>query len=141
MSEYTNAIMTAVVLPLLTVVTGYLVAFIKKKIAELEAKINNQKVNKYLDLAEDAVCTAVTAVSQTYVNTLKNNSQFDQTAQQAAFNKAKDKALVIMGTATQEVLKSLYNDFDAWLDSKIEYYVNTSKSSVSGVRLKLSSIQ
>ncbi|MCX7842803.1 MAG: ribosomal-processing cysteine protease Prp, partial [Clostridia bacterium] len=125
----------------LTVATGYLVAYIKKKIVELEEKINNQKVNKYLDIAEDAVCTAVTAVSQTYVNALKNNSQFDQTAQQAAFKMAKDKALVIMGTATQDVLKDLYNDFDAWLDSKIEYYVNTSKSSVSGVRLKLSSIQ
>lgn len=141
MSEYTNAIMTAVVLPLLTVATGYLVAYIKKKIAELEEKINNQKVNKYLDIAEDAVCTAVTAVRQTYVDALKNSSQFDQTAQQAAFSMAKDKALAIMGTAAQQALKDLYEDFDAWLDSKIEYYVSAGKSPISGARLKLSSIQ
>lgn len=141
MNEYTNAIMTAVILPLLTIATGYLVAFIKKKTVELEEKINNQKISKYLGIAEDAVCTAVTAVSQTYVDALKNNSQFDQAAQQAAFKMAKDKALSIMGTAAQQALKDAYTDFDAWIDSKIEYYVNVSKSSMTGVTAKLLSAQ
>jgi uncharacterized protein YsxB (DUF464 family) len=135
--EYTDVIMTAVIIPLLTVATGYLVAFIKKKIAELEVKINSQKANKYLDIAEDAVCTAVTAVSQTYVDALKNNSQFDQAAQQEAFNRAKDKAIAIMGTAAQQALKEMYTDFDAWLDNKIEYYVNVSKSPIINTKLKL----
>jgi len=135
--EYTEVIMTAVIIPLLTVATGYLVAFIKKKIAELEVKINSQKANKYLDIAEDAVCTAVTAVSQTYVDALKNNSQFDQAAQQEAFNRAKDKAITIMGTAAQQALKEMYTDFDAWLDNKIEYYVNVSKSPMIGAKLRL----
>lgn len=137
MSEYTNVIMTAVVLPLLTVATGYLVAFIRKKIAELEEKINSQKANKYLDIAEDAVCTAVTAVSQTYVEALKNNSQFDKAAQQAAFNMAKNKALAIMGTVAQQALRAAYTDFDAWLDNKIEYYVNVSKASSAGANARL----
>lgn len=129
MNEYTNAIMTAVILPLLTIATGYLVVFIKKKTIELEEKINNQKVSKYLEIAEDAVCTAVTAVSQTYVDALKNNSQFDQVAQQAAFKMAKGKALAIMGTAAQQALKDAYTDFDAWIDGKIEYYVKSNSGS------------
>ncbi|NSW90195.1 MAG: hypothetical protein HPY74_05870 [Firmicutes bacterium] len=129
MSEYANAIITVVVLPLLTVATGYLVALIRKKIAELEEKINSQKVDKYLNIAEDAVCTAVTAVSQTYVEVLKNNSQFDKAAQQEAFNMAKNKALAIMGTAAQQALRAAYTDLDAWLDNKIEYYVNINKTS------------
>lgn len=78
-------------------------------------------------IAEDAVCTAVTAISQTYVDSLKKSGTFDQAAKEEAFAMAKQKSLAIMGTAGQAALKVTYSDIDAWIDAKIEYYVNVNK--------------
>lgn len=37
-----------------------------------------------------------------------------------AFQKAKDKALEILGDTTVTALGEIYGDFEAWLDTKIE---------------------
>ena len=37
-----------------------------------------------------------------------------------AFQKARDKALEILGDTTVKALGEIYGDFDAWLDTKIE---------------------
>ena len=93
----------------------------------VDHKIKDAAVTKHLGIAEDAVCTAVTAVSQTYVDSLKKQGTFDQAAREEAFALSKQKALEIMGTTGAEVLKGVYKDINPWLDSKIEYYVNTGK--------------
>lgn len=59
MNEYIGTIMTVVVIPILGVITPFVVSLIRKKTNEIEQKINNAQVSKYVNIAEDAVCTAV----------------------------------------------------------------------------------
>lgn len=133
MNETVNTILTTVVIPLAGVLTTYIVSLLRKKSKEVSDNINNVKVTKYVNIAEDAICTAVTAVSQTYVDELKKKGTFDQAAKDEAFVLAKQKALSIMGEGAQLTLKELYTDFNTWLDSKIEYYVNAGKTVKSTV--------
>lgn len=126
-NEIVNTVVKAVIIPLLPVLTAYLIALFKKKTAEAKQRIDNNDFDKYITIAEDAVCTAVNAVSQTIVDTAKKTGTFDQATREEAFNQSKEKALAIMGSAAQTALKEAYGDLDSWLDNKIEYYVRKEK--------------
>lgn len=127
-NELVSTLVSVVLIPVLPVLTGYLIALLRKKTAEAKQKIENDAFDKYITIAEDAVCTSVSAISQTIVDTAKKSGQFTQTAREEAFNSAKEKALTIMGAATQTALKEAYGDLDSWIDSKIEYYVKATKA-------------
>lgn len=135
-SELINTLLTVVILPFLAVLTKYAVTYFKVKTDQLQSKIQNDKLNGYIDKAEDAVATAVTAVSQTFVDSLKKSGTFDEASAKEAFGKAKDKALLLISQDAKDALKDVYGDLDAWLDNKIEYYVKANAGSgilLSGV--------
>jgi len=132
MSEYLtpemmNTVMTVVVIPLLGIVTKYIVGLLKSKTTELEHIIRNNTISKYINIAEDAIETAVISVNQTLVEELKKQGTFDRDAMEKSFHTAKNKALAIMGVSAESVLKDVYKDIDTWLDNKIEFYVNQNK--------------
>ena len=126
-SDVLNTILTAVVVPLLVALTGYLVAFINTKINELKGKMQAQELVKYVGVAEDAITASVNLVSQTIVDYLKANGGWNEEAAKNAFAVAKARALQIMGTAAVEVLQMAYGDVDAWLNAKIEEAVRAGK--------------
>ncbi|MFZ5988764.1 MAG: hypothetical protein ACOYWZ_16795 [Bacillota bacterium] len=125
--EMINATVTLVIIPMLAVVTKFTVVFIKSKISELEQRISNETLTKYIRIAEDAIETAVISVNQTFVDTMKKQGTFDQAAMEKSFDMAKNKALAIMGVSAKKALMNAYNDMDVWLDGKLEYYVNQNK--------------
>jgi hypothetical protein len=94
---------------------------------KLKAQIADESFHKYVDLAEDAVATAVISVHQTFVSTLKANGGWNEQSKALAFEMAKKKALAIMGDNARTVLQEAYGDIDAWLDDKIETVVSTTK--------------
>lgn len=126
-SEMISTAITVVIIPILGIMTKYIVMLLKSKVAELEQNIHNEKLNKYLNLAEDAIETAVISVNQTFVDTMKKQGAFDENAMEKSFHVAKNKALAIMGSAAVSALKEVYKDLDIWLDNKIEYYVKQNK--------------
>lgn len=128
-----STIQQGILIPLIPVLAGFIIAFFKKKMAEIEHNIKNSTATKYGNMAEDAVCTAVTAVTQTYVDELKSKGTFDQAAKEEAFALSKQKALSILGTTALKTLSEAYTDFDAWLESKIEFYVNVGKANIRTV--------
>lgn len=89
--------------------------------------LSNQKLSEYVDAAQDIVETIVTAVSQTYVDTLKANGKFTQEAQIQAKNQAMDKAKVLINETLKQAVSALYGDFDTWLDTVIEKFVKEGK--------------
>ena len=56
--ETLNTLMSMVILPLLLALSGFAVAWLRKKTQEITAKINDATVRKYVDLASDAVTKA-----------------------------------------------------------------------------------
>lgn len=126
-SEMVNTLFTVVVIPFLGILVKYAVAFLKVKAEEAKQSANNNSFNRYILIAEDALETAVSVVSQTYVDSLKKEGSFDVNAQLEAFNLAREKAVGIMGGNVKKMLQYIYEDLDMWIDSKIEYYVNKQK--------------
>lgn len=126
-AELLNTIMTAVVLPLLIALSGYLVAYLRKKAAEATANIENQTIRFYIEEANEIVLQAVETLFQTYVDDLKKKGQFTKEAQLEAFNRAKDITLQLLTAEAREILIEIYGDLDLWIKTKIEQAVKQDK--------------
>ena len=116
--ETLNTLMSMVILPLLLALSGFAVAWLRKKTQEITANINDATVRKYVDLASDAVTKAVQTTFQTYVDTLKAQGKFDKEAQLTALQKAKDTATALITDEAKRVIAEAYGDFDKWEDKR-----------------------
>lgn len=105
---------------LITAGGGYLVALLRRETAQLQQELDNNTASKYMTMACDAVAQAVTYTAQTFVDTLKAEGAFTKEKQLEAFEKAKNKALEILGDTAVAALGEIYGDFDVWLETKIE---------------------
>lgn len=70
--EMLQQIFEICVLPLLGILTAYLVAFIKNKSKKLQEETDNELYKKYIELLQDTIVRCVIATNQTYVEALKN---------------------------------------------------------------------
>lgn len=118
MNEYFNEILgvviTAFVIPLITYLSNEAIKLLKEKVAELKIK-----------KASDAVQAAVAEVSQTYVDPLKKAGTFAEDTALIAFNKAYELSAQLINDDTQELIASIHNDFDSWLQAQIEAAVKS----------------
>jgi len=117
-----------VVIPAIPVLVGYLVKYLKAKVDETATTIDNELIKRYLKEAADAVLQAVTYTAQTYVDTLKAQGEFDEAAQEVAFNKAKNTALSLLTEDAKQLIIDLYGDITVWLETKIEQTVKEQKT-------------
>lgn len=117
-----SVIVTAVVIPVITLVGGKLVSW-------LNAKINNEKANAMLTAATNAVVNAVRSVLQTYVDTLKASGKFDESSQKIALIKAKKLALESMNAEVKNYIETTYGNIDTWITTMIEATLNAIKVS------------
>lgn len=118
-----------IILPLLGILTKYLVAWISAKTDELKQKKDNELYDKYLDLLETTITDCVIATNQTYVDTLKAEGKFDAEAQKLAFQKTYEAIMAILTEDAKEYLIHAIGDFDAFVNAKIEANVKAGKTS------------
>lgn len=123
-----NNILSGLLIPILPALAALIIAFLKKKKEELENHINNETVNKYIDLADNIIETAVVSVNQTFTDALKKSGTFDTAAAAEAFEKAKQIVLSSLGDAAKGVLQDVYGDLNNYITARIEYYVKKNKS-------------
>ena len=115
------------VIPLLGVVSVYLVQLIKAKSAEFTAKSDNELLNKYITMATNTISDCVMATNQTYVESLKAQGQFDSEAQKRAFQITYESVIKILSNDAKDYLTGAYGDLSAFLTTKIEAEVNLNK--------------
>lgn len=115
-----SVVVSAVVLPLISLIGAKLVSFIN-------TKISNEKASKLLTSATEIVTSAVRSVFQTYVEALKKAGTFDKESQLSALNQAKDIALSQMTDDIKEYISKNYGDLDSWLTTQIESTINLLK--------------
>ena len=125
--EIYNLIETCVLVPILTALTGIIIAFLNKQTQRLKIKFKNDQASHYIDIANNIVQQAVTSVTQTYVEALKKEGKFDEDAQKEAFEKSKTLVYALMKTECKQAVEEYYIDFDKWLTTKIEEKVNNAK--------------
>lgn len=116
-----SVVVTAVIIPLISIGGTQLINLINKKIQNTEA-------TKHLTAATNIVLTAARSVFQTYVETLKAQGKFDAHSQTVALAKAKDIALSQLTEDTKAYIKENFGDLDNWLTNQIESTINLLKN-------------
>lgn len=130
MKEALTTTLEVVVTTVIPLLAMFLIIFLKKKSAQVSAQTENEIAKAYIEEITNAVTTAVTATSQTYVDSLKKGGVFDKEAQLAALQKSKDTALAILSPAAAEFIARVYGDINTYLTAKIEETVRTQKTSI-----------
>ena len=120
-------ILEVCVIPLLGVLTAYLVKYIKIKSAEIQATVDNDTADKYIALLSDTITACVIATNQTYVEALKKNNAFTAEAQKEAFKLTYDAVMAVLTEEAEKCLSEIYGDLAAYITTKIEAEVNLSK--------------
>lgn len=119
------------VVPLLGVLTCFLVNYIKAKTAELNTNNSNELLSKYLTMLSDTVCDCVIATNQTYVEALKNKNAFDAEAQKVAFEMTYNAVIKVLSAEATEYLTSIYGDLSVYITNMIEAEVNRNKVKIA----------
>ncbi len=117
------------VIPLLGVLTTYLVQYLKAKGNQIADSTDNALASKYIKMLTETICTCVEATNQTYVEALKKAGAFDEAAQKEAFNKTKEAVMSILSDEAKKYLASIYGDLDQFIESMIEAQVKLAKKS------------
>jgi hypothetical protein len=85
----------------------------------IQENIKDKRLHKYLLIATDCVADAVADIAQTVVDKIKD-TEWDDDAKKAAFETAKEKALLHLGITGRALLEEALGDFEGWINSKIE---------------------
>lgn len=126
-NEILQEIIQVCIIPLMGVLTTYLVILIKNKTKQITDKTNNDLADKYINMLSDTIQTCVIATNQTYVNNLKKDNMFNAEAQQTALNMTADTVKQILSVDAQEYLTTAYGDLNALIMQKIEAEVAKNK--------------
>lgn len=110
------------------VCAAYLVQYLHRKSEQIIAQTDNMTIKAFLTEATDAVSTAVTYTSQTFVDALKKEGKFDKDKQQEALKKSLDKAISLLSESAKNALTDIYGNLEAYLTSKIEAEVRSQKT-------------
>lgn len=125
--ELLNQIFQLCIVPLLGVLTVFLIQFINAKKDELKRTVDNDLADKYLDMLAETIDTCVIATNQTYVNALKDKNAFDKEAQITAFNMTYDAVMTILNEEAKTYLNTVVGDLQKYIIEQIEATVNTYK--------------
>ena len=115
------------VIPLLGILTTYIVKYIKAKSTEIQVKVDNDTADKYIAMLSDTITACVIATNQTYVEALKKNNAFTVEAQKEAFKLTYDAVMAVLTEEAEKCLSEIYGDLAAYITTKIEAEVNLSK--------------
>lgn len=115
------------IIPLLGIITVYIVQFIKTKTEELNSNNSNKLLSKYVEMLSNTICECVIATNQTYVDSLKKQGKFDAEAQKKAFEMTYNAVIGILSEEAKVYLASVYGDLTAYITNMIEAEVNKNK--------------
>lgn len=115
------------IIPLLGVLTAYVVKYIQVKSSEITAKSENELIDKYTKMLADTITACVKATNQTYVDALKKQDKFDMEAQKNAFDMTLNSVLDILNADAKEYLSEAFGDLNTYITQQIEASVNVNK--------------
>ena len=122
-----DMLFTMVIIPLIIILSGFVIKFLNTKSKELQAKVDNDTADKYIGMVAATVEACVIATNQTYVSTLKAAGKFDTEAQKEAFQKTFDAVLAILTEDAKEYITEATGDLSIYLTNLIEASVSANK--------------
>lgn len=127
MPEIVIQIIQVCVIPLLGILTKFLVNYLSAKRDEINSKTDNEIAQKYTNMIYQTVVDCVIATNQTYVDSLKKSGSFDEAAQKEAFNRTMNAIMTILSDDAKEYITEATGDLNTYLTQLIEAEVNKRK--------------
>ena len=127
MPEIVIQIIQVCVIPLLGILTKFLVDFLSAKRDELNSKTDSEIAQKYTNMIYQTVVDCVIATNQTFVESLKKSGSFDEVAQKEAFNRTMSAVMAILSDDAKEYIAEATGDLNTYLTQLIEAEVNKRK--------------
>ncbi len=127
MPEIVIQIIQVCVIPLLGILTKYLVDYLSAKRDEINSKTDSEIAQKYNNMIYQTVVDCVIATNQTYVDSLKKSGSFDEAAQKEAFNRTMNAVMTILSNDAKEYITEATGDLNTYLTQLIEAEVNKRK--------------
>ena len=122
-----NEVFTVILIPLLGLITKYVIEFLHAKREEAKNKTDNDTLKKYIDMLDATIERAVIATNQTYVNTLKEKGEFGPEAQKEALTKTYQAIMSILNLEAVNYLNEAVGDLKSYIMTGIESQVNIQK--------------
>ena len=126
--ELLSQIFEVCIIPLLGVLTTFLVRYINAKMKVLADTTNDEKQKKYIEMLNNTITDCVIATTQTYVDTLKKQGKFDKEAQEQAFLMTFNAVSSLLTEESKKYLNEAIEDLDLYIKQKIESEVNINKT-------------
>ena len=126
--ELITQIFEVCIIPLLGVLTTFLVRYINAKMKTLVDTISDEKQKKYIEMLNNTITDCVIATTQTYVDTLKKQGKFDKEAQEQAFLMTFNAVSDLLTEESKKYLNEAIEDLDLYIKQKIESEVNINKT-------------
>ena len=114
-------------IPIIGIVATYVVQYLQAKKVEANNKIESELLDKYVGMLFDTVSLCVTATSQTYVESLKSQGQFNEEAHKTAFQITYDAVMGILSAEAKNYLTAAMGDLNLFVTKLIESEVNRNK--------------
>lgn len=126
--QFINEILQTVIVPLLGVLTVYLVKVISKKMTSLAEESKNDILSKYILMLKDTVVDCVEATNQTFVDSIKESGKFTPEAQKVAFERTLNTVMDILSDDAKTYLTEAFGDLEAYITALIESTVKRVKT-------------
>lgn len=120
-------VFTIVLIPLLGLITKYVIEFLHAKREEVKNKTDNNTLKKYIDMLDATIERAVIATNQTYVDTLKEKGEFGPEAQKEALAKTYQAIMSVLNLEAVNYLNEAVGDLESYIMTGIESQVNIQK--------------
>ena len=125
--EMLEKIFEVCVIPLLGILTAYLVQWIKAQSSRIQEQTDNELEKKYISMLEATISNCVIATNQTYVEALKAQGAFGTVEQKIAFEKTYVAVMTILTEEAKKYLTEAVGDLQAYITAQIEAQVNINK--------------
>lgn len=127
-TEILQNLFVVVIIPLLGLITKYMVQFFAVKNEELKEKTDNEIFKKYFDMLNKTVTNCVIATNQTYVDALKDKNAFTEEAQKEALQKTYSAIMAILSEDAKDYLSNATGDLQSYIMNLIEAQVKENKT-------------
>lgn len=115
------------IIPILGVLTNYIIKYINAKAQELQAKTKSELEAKYVRMIDDTITKCVKTTNQTFVDSLKKQGKFDDEAQREAFQKTLDAVIEMLSQDAIDYINEITSDTRLYLTQLIESTVGDVK--------------
>lgn len=129
MDEIMKNLLYMALLICVPVTTVYAKKGISAAVSAIVANVQDVKVQALLREIGEAVCDAVAATGQTYVDDLKASGTFDPEKQQEALQKAVEAAMDSLSEDSKTWIDETYGDSYGYLVNRIEAQIGMNKKS------------